>query len=211
MNAALHVFQQAWPAGVLLIAVGFSVCLAMGTKPYVRFYLRLAAAFYVSWAVTVLAPPLEIAIRPIATTTALSALCLSVFASFRRPPGAGVVWGVMGGAVMSGVLAAVFGEALITVLSQTIAVVTMLGISRRGVLRFSGPSLQLAGGTGALTAGLCMLLVPNPAGMTGPFLFSAAGLLGVCLAVARISDTLPPRTKDAERKGSRQAKNLPTR
>ena len=179
-----------WYACLLFAAAGIVWCIAMGTKPAVRGVLRMACALYASLAVSVVFALAVEAVVPISTTLAAAFLALAAYGSFRRPVGGGVVWGLLGGALLSGIVSAVFGELLLVVLSQAVSLLTMLSICRRGLMRLWAPSIQLALGSLALAGACCTMILPNRGGIEGGCLFCTAGLLGVSLAVARISDTL---------------------
>lgn len=188
-----NVADPLWPALVLLVAAVMAWWLALGARRTARLYVRLAAALEAALAIaagTNLAP---LVLAPL--TVALSAVLLAfaAHASFRRPAsplfaGIGLTVGCA-----AGLAAAFTGATLPAVAPQSIAIVAMLMVARRGLRRLSAPSIELAAGALALLAAAASLLATTPDALVALLLFSAAGLLGVALAVARISDTFVKR------------------
>lgn len=178
-----------WSAGVLLAAAVVAWFVALGAKSGVRPYLRLACAMYGAVTVAVGLDMSVAAVLPIAATLAAAFLALAAYGSFRRPAKPAVTWGLTVGGGVAGIASALFGDMLLVVLSQAVSLLTMLAVSRRGVIRLRGPSILLAVGALSLGAACCTLTIANRIAVDGVCLFTAAGLLGVVLAVARISDT----------------------
>lgn len=179
------------PAGfVLALAVIGAVVLAMGIRPALRWYLHLAAALYTSFAISAIFSIAPAFVAPVAIPAASGALMLATQGAFRHPPSWRSMVLVLGFAFFSGVAVA-FGAALwLAALVQLVTAIVLLIIARRGLLRGRYPSILLACGAVAQMAAACAAVVDVAQALTALALFSAAGLLGVCLAVARISDTI---------------------
>lgn len=190
-----------WYAIVLGAAVAVAWWLAAGTKAGVRLYLRLAAIFYASLAVALALDFAPQFVAPLVCTLATAVLALAAYGSFRRPAKPTVVAALVGGGGLAGLVSAFLGEMLFSVLWQFVSLASILVISRRGLIRLSAPSIQLATGAVALFAAASALVLQNRAALQGLTLFSAAGLLGVTLAVARISDTFV-RRQGEDRRGA---------
>jgi len=194
-----------WYSAVLAFATAAAWLLAAGTRPLVRRYLRLAAACNISLAISTAFAIAPIAVAAIATTLTAAFLALAAYASFRRPARPAATAFVLIGAGLAGIGSAFGGAVLPAVVTQLFSILFLLIVSRRGLMRLRAPSLQLAAGGLALFGASCALVLQDKKASMAVVLFSAAGLLGCSLAVARISDTFvkrrrrPPRTNETER------------
>lgn len=179
------------PAGfVLALAVAGAVLLAAGIRPVLRGYIHLAAALYAAFAVAALFAVAPAFVAPVAATGASAALMLATQGAFRHPAKRRAAVPVLCVAFAAGVAVA-YGAALwLAALTQILAALVLLIISWRGLLRGRYPSILLAFGAVALMAAACASAANTPEAVTAQALFGAAGLTGVGLAVARISDTI---------------------
>lgn len=187
--------ETLWFAVLLCCTCGLTWLLASGTRPLTRTLMRLAATLYLVLAVSAPIPRMY-PMALMAPTLGLPALALAVQASFRHPPRLQTILGIFAvSAVLS--LAAVIADLPgLIIPPQMFAALAVLGIARKGCLRLSAPSLMLAAGALAMFAAEAALLSDLADGMAGALIFSAAGLLGLSLAVTRISDTFVPDTRD---------------
>lgn len=180
-------------AAVLLFATVAAWLIAAGVRVQARGYLRLAAVLDAGLAVSVGTGIAPAAIAPLTGTLATVLMALAVHTSFRRsvrPAFSGLLLAV---ACCCAIGAAYSGEALPALAPQFAAVLAMLVIARRGLARLRAPSILLAAASLSRFAGMCALVATDDRAMVAVMLFSAAGLLGVTLAVARISDTFVKR------------------
>jgi hypothetical protein len=178
-----------WFAAVLLLAALASGLVAAGTRGEVRAYLRFAAALAAALALAAGFDIAPVAVAPISATLGAALLAFAVYASFRRSPPPRFAAGALALAALAGIAAAFTGETVLAIVPQLVCILALFGISRRGLRRLRAPSIQLAAGAAALLAGVAVQAALSGAGMMALLLFWAAGLLGVTLSVARISDT----------------------
>lgn len=189
-----------WPAIVLLLSAVIAWLLAAGARRAARGFLRLAAALQAGLAIfACVAGMVSMVLAPLTCALASVLLGFAVQASFRRPSGAVFATLALVVCCMAGLGAAFSGEALPAIVPQIAAIVAMLVVSRRGLRRLSAPSIQLAAGALALLAAAASLSGHDTNALQALLLFSAAGLLGITLAVARISDTFVKKRSPARR------------
>jgi hypothetical protein len=169
--------------------------LAAGTRYAVRGYVRAAAALYMAVALAVVFAFVPATVAPLVASLGPVLLAFAVYASFRHPTGAGFAATAIAAAGFAGIAAAVSGVAAFALVPQFVGIAVMLAISRRGLVRLNATGIQLAAGSAALFAAACSLILPGMEGRVAFLLFSAAGLLGVSLAVAGISDTFVKRRR----------------
>ncbi len=182
---------------VLGLAALLAVIVTRSARPASRSYLQFAALIYLALAIAD-----EIAIvLPGATTSAFAdavtfvacalapvALSLSLFATFEHPPKSWIATVFLSLALLCAIGAAMAGVEVLSFAPLSASVFTMLALSlRRWRLERRGP-------LHAVIAALCFLVAAasgasgGAAGRTGLALFSAAGILGISLALARRSN-----------------------
>lgn len=191
-------FDAVWFAAVLAFGAAAAWIIAKGARPTARDYLRFAAALYATLAVSAILKLSPGAVAAIVATLGQASIALGVHASFRRPPRPGIAALALAGACIMGIGAAATGEIVLAVLPQLLCALVMLAISRRGLKRLRAPSIQLAAGAAALMAASCSLVSEDQNAFMALLLFSAAGILGTSLAVARISDTFVKRRRKTQ-------------
>lgn len=186
-------------AAVLFLAAIAAWLIAIGVRSRARDYLRLAAVLDAGLAVGVGLDVAPTAIAPLTGTLATVLMAVAVYASFRRPVRPVPASLMLATACAAAIGAAYSGEALPALAPQLAAVAVMLAIARRGLMRLRAPSILLAVGGLSRFAAACALVSKDEKAMVALLLFSAAGLLGVALAVARISDTFVKRHRQRRR------------
>jgi hypothetical protein len=184
-----------WFAPILLLSAVAVWLLAAGARVNARGYLRLAAVMEAALAAGEGLRIAPTAVAPLACTLAVVLLAFAVHASFRRPAKPGVAALILTATLLSAVGAAYSGEVLPAVAPQVVGVAAILAIARRGLMRLRGPSIQLTAGGVALFAASCALVSTDADAPSALLLFSAAGHLGIALAVVRISDTFVKRRR----------------
>lgn len=191
-------------AAMLALAAVAVVVLATGTRISVRVYLHLSAALAFALALAVLLGLAPRTVSWIVLPVCCVALSLATKAGFRHPAKPATAVTLLLLFFVTGVSAAFGGPVWFAALPALAAVFSMFVIARRGVLAGRGPSLLLAAGGGALGAAMLSVAAetlaagplwpaagwPGPGVLIAPVLFLAAGLMGITLAVAKISDTL---------------------
>ncbi len=169
--------------------------LAAGTRYAVRGYVRAAAALYLAAMLAVVFTIVPATVASLVAALGPVFLAFAVYASVRHPAGAGFVAAALAAAGIAGIASAVSGAMAFALVPQFAGIAVMLAVSRRGLVRLTATGIQLAAGSAALFAAACALISPGAEGMSAFLLFSAAGLLGVSLAVAGISDTFVKRRR----------------
>ncbi|MDE1985989.1 MAG: hypothetical protein KGL56_09275 [Alphaproteobacteria bacterium] len=183
-------------AVVLALAAAASWIATKSARPVIRLYLRFACVLYAALAVSALSHIAPDAVAVMVTTLAVALLALSVFASLRRTPKPAFAAMLLAGACAVGIWSAAIGVVPLAVIPQAICLVAVLTIARRGLMR--RPGVHLVSGAAALLAASCSLLAPDPRAFIALLLFSAAGLLGVVLALARSSEIPVDEQRDAD-------------
>ncbi len=171
-------------AAVLALSAAAAWMTAKGARPASRLYLRFACVFFVALAASAFAGVAPEAVALIATTLATALLMLAAAAGFRsavKPPAAASVLAL---ACAGGIWSAASGAMAPAVVLQVFCLLVMIALAVRE--RRSGLRLGLA--SAALLAAACSLLVENSLAFVALLLFSAAGLLGTTLALARASE-----------------------
>jgi hypothetical protein len=184
-----------WFSAVLAFAAAAAAILSAGARPHVRPYVRIAATAFAALAFAALSGIAPVAVAPIAGALGTPALALAVYSSFRRPVRRIGGVGTLAVCAAFGVGAAFGAEMRVSAVTQLLAVLAMLLIARRGLMRLRAPSILLAAGSLSLLSAASALVSKDAAAFPALLLFSSAGLLGVSLAVARISDTFVRRQR----------------
>ncbi|MBU6297317.1 MAG: hypothetical protein KGJ79_07830 [Alphaproteobacteria bacterium] len=183
-------------AAVLALAAAAAWIATKGVRPVIRLYLRFACVLYAALAASVLLRVAPHAVAVMVATLAVALLTLAAFAGLRRTPKPGFAAMLLAGACAAGIWSAATGMIALAVVPQAVCLVAVLTIAHRAPLR--RPGLHLVLGAGALFAASCSLLAGDSCAFIALLLFSAAGLLGVVLALARASEILI----DQQRAGS---------
>lgn len=191
-----------WPAILLLLAAPAAWLLAAGARHEARGYLRMAAALQAALAVAAAFDLSAMILAPLTAGLSAVLLAFAVQTSFRRPVGTVFSSLALTASCLAGIGASFSGELLPALLPQLAAVAVMLFIARRGLRRLSAPGIQLTAGALALLAAACSMLAKGEAALPALLMFSTAGLLGIALAVARISDTFVQRRRPHARRGA---------
>jgi hypothetical protein len=179
---------------VLGLAALLAAIVARGSRPSSRSYLHFAAVIYLALSVAdevaIIWPgaPMSAfadAVTFVACALAPVALALSLFATFEHPPKAWAAALLLSLAFFCALAAAMSGFEILSFAPLSAAVFAMLALSaRRWRLERTGPFH-------AIIAALCFLIAAasgasgGAMGRTGLALFSAAGILGISLALAR--------------------------
>jgi hypothetical protein len=194
-----------------MAVLGFAALLAAivtrSARPASRSYLHFAAVIYLALAV---ADEIAIALPGTATSAfadavtyvacalAPVALSLSLFATFERPPKSWIAAVFLLLALLCAIGAAMSGVEVLSFAPLSASVFVMLALSlRRWRIEQRGPFH-------AIISSVCFLVAAasgasgGAAGRTGLALFSAVGILGIALALARRSHApvAEKRTKD---------------
>ncbi len=170
-------------AVVLALAAAAAWIATDGARPVIRLYLRFACVLYAALAASTLSRIAPDAVAVMVATLAVALLSLAVFASLRRTPKPAFAAALLAGACAAGIWSAAIGVVALAVIPQVVCLVAVLVIARRGLMR--RPGVHLVFGAVALLAASCSLLAKDPHAFMALLLFSAAGLLGVVLALAR--------------------------
>jgi hypothetical protein len=192
---------------VLGLAALLAVIVTRGARPASRSYLQFAAVIYLALAV---ADEISIVLPGTATSAfadavtfvvcalAPVALSLSLFATFEHPPRSWIASLFLSLALFCAIGAAMSGIEILSFAPLAASVFMMLALAmRRWRIERLGPFH-------AVIAALCFLIAAasdaggGALGRTGLALFSAAGILGISLALARRSHApvAEARTKD---------------
>jgi hypothetical protein len=179
---------------VLGLSAILAAIVARGARPSSRSYLHFAAVIYLALAVAdeiaivlPVAATLADAVTFVACALAPAALALSLFATFEHPPKSWVAALLLSLAFVCALGAAMSGIEMLSFAPLSAAVFAMLALSvRRWRLERQGPFH-------AVIAASCFLVAAasgasgGAMGRTGLALFSAAGILGISVALARRS------------------------
>jgi hypothetical protein len=181
---------------VLGLAALLAAIVTRGARPASRSYLQFAAVIYLALAIAdeiaIVLPGTATsafadAVTSVACALAPVALSLSLFATFEHPPKSWAATVFLLLALVCAMGAAMSGMEVLSFAPLSASVFAMLALSlRRWRLEQRGP-------LHAVIAALCFLVAAasgasgDAAGRTGLALFSAAGLLGISLALARRS------------------------
>jgi len=190
---------------VLGLAALLSAIVMRGARPASRSYLHFAAVLYLALAaadeiaiVFAQVAGFADAVTLVVSAMAPVALALSLFASFEHPPKSWAATVFLLLALACAIGAAMTGAAVLSFAPLSASVFAMLALSlRRWRIEQRGPFH-------AILSALCFLIAAasgasgGAMGRTGLALFSAAGILGISLALARRSrpPVTEPRAKD---------------
>ena len=173
-------------AAVLALAAAAAWMTAKGARSASRLYLRFACVLYAALAASALAGVAPEAVAEIATTLAVALLMLAAYASWRRAAKPLPAASVLTMACAGGIWSAASGAMAPAVVLQVCCLFVMIALAGRGSGR--RPGIRLALAAAALLAASCSLLAENSLAFVALLLFSAAGLLGTALALARVSE-----------------------
>jgi hypothetical protein len=192
---------------VLGLAALLAAIITQSARPSSRSYLQFAAVIYLALAVAdeiaIVLPgsatsAFADAVTFVACALAPVALSLSLFATFEHPPKSWIATLFLSLALVCAIGAAMTGVEVLSFAPLSASVFAMLALSlRRWRIEQRGP-------LHAIIAASCFLVAAasgasgGAAGRTGLALFSAAGILGISLALARRSNATvaQKRTKD---------------
>jgi len=167
-----------------------------GARPASRLYLRFACVLYAALAASALAGIAPEAVAEIATTLATALLMLAAYTSFRGPARPLPAASVLAAACAAGIWSAASGAMAPAIVVQIICLFVMIALARRGLWR--RPSILLVLAAAALLAASCSLLVEDSQAFVALLLFSAAGLLGTAVSLARNSEILVEQRRAAD-------------
>ena len=171
---------------------------ANGARPPSRLYLHFACVLYAALAAGALAGIAPQAVGAIATTLAAALLMLAAFASFRRAPKPLPAAAILAAACVAGIWSAASGAMALAVALQVFCQFVMVALARRGFAQWRRQSIHLALAAAALLAASCSLLVEDSRAFVALLLFSAAGLLGTALSLARNSEIFVEKPREAD-------------
>jgi hypothetical protein len=178
---------------VLGLAAVLSIIVTRSARPASRSYLQLAAVIYLALAVAdeiaivmagVTTSAFADAVTFVACALAPVALSLSLFATFEHPPKSWIASVFLLLALACAIAAAMSGIEVLSFAPLIASVFAMLALSARRWRLEQGGTLH------AVIASLCFLVAAasdasgGAMGRTGLALFSAAGILGISLALA---------------------------
>jgi hypothetical protein len=179
---------------VLGLAALLAVIVARSARPASRSYLQFAAVIYLALAVAdeiaivfPSAAPFADAVTFVACALAPVALSLSLFATYEHPPKSWIAAVLLSLALFCAIGAAMSGIEVLSFAPLSASVFAMLALSAR---RWR---TRRRGAFHAVLAALCFLVAAasgasgGAMGRTGLALFSAAGILGISLTLARRS------------------------
>jgi hypothetical protein len=175
-------------AAFLLGAVSISVWfLAAGAHPAARVHLRFASMLFAALgAASAIAPPLADEIALIVEAIALPVLAFAACAGFRKPMAPLPATMLLGIVCLGGLASAATGVVAFALAPAALSAEAILLISARQFDAARFPSVQ------AMLSALALLASASSftlGGTTADYLlFSAAGLLGVTLALSRVSN-----------------------
>ena len=174
-------------AAVLALAAAAAWIAAGAAPARCRTYLRFACVLYTALAISAamnLAPAASAQIVMPLAGAALALAAYGAFAGAAKPVFAALI---LSTACLAGIWSAASGESLPAVLVQSLCLIAMLMVARKVFLNWRAPNLYLALGGLALLAALCAAQLNGKSPFMALLLFSAAGLLGTALALARVS------------------------
>ena len=183
---------------VLALAAAASWLTANGARPSSRLYLHFACVLYAALAASALAGIAPQAVGTIATTMATALLMLAAFASFRRAPKPLPAAVILAAACVAGIWSAASGATAPAVVLQVFCQFVIVALARRGFAPWRRESIHLALAAASLLAASCSLLVEDMRAFMALLLFSAAGLLGTTLSLARNSEIFVEESRDAD-------------
>lgn len=185
-------------AAVLALAAVMAWIAAKGVPLRTRIYLRFACTLYAALAASAAANFAPAAAAEIIAPLAVSALAIAAYATFRGTVSA--LWAslVMAAACLAGLWSAANAQSTPSDVVQSLCVIAMVAIAKRGVFRGQASSIYLALGALAFLAALCARLSGEQTSFMALLLFSAAGLLGSVLAQARRSYFFLKKRRKAE-------------
>lgn len=190
----MTVIPDAAFAVVLLLASLFAILVAQRARAFARDYLRFAAALYAALAcadlIALFQPQISTSFLANAVTLLVSALApvalaLAAASAFARRPhtALAILFLVLGFAC--GLVAALTNTALLGFVPLFAAVCVMLALAARAWRTGRRPVLHAVLGALALLLGAAAYMAGSSSGRTALALFSAAGLTGLSLALAR--------------------------
>ncbi len=175
-------------AVVLGLAAAVGWIAARAAAPLSRIYLRFACVLYAALAAGVAMNIAPEAAARIVMPLATAALALAAYGAFRAAPKPVLAALVLSGACLAGLWSAASGHNAVSDLAQGLCLITLLTLARQGFLAWRAPKLYLALGALAFLAALAAAQSDDKTSFTALLLFSAAGLLGTALALARASE-----------------------
>jgi hypothetical protein len=171
---------------VLALAAAAAWIAARGVAARIRIYLRFACVLYATLALAIatnIAPAAQI-VPPLA----VAALAVGVSAMFRGKLEPAIAAVVLAGACLAGIWSAANGQSGPADVVQCLCLIAMFAAAKRGFTSARASAFYLAFAGMAFLAALCSRLADDTA--SASLLFSAAGLLGTALAMARGSEFL---------------------
>lgn len=175
---------------VMLLAAAVAGWLAVAgapleTRAYARFACMLYAALAVSGAAEL---QLALSVTLIVSASAPMLLAFAVRFAFRGPVVSPLTIAVLVAVCGSGIVAAATGIALLAFAPLFVSVLTMIAISLRRFGDLRARAIQTIAAACAILAGASAFVAGGARAEPALFLFSAAGLLGLCLALAPRSE-----------------------
>jgi hypothetical protein len=189
----------------MLLAAAVAGWLAVaGASWSTRTYARFACAFYAALAVTSFtAWQLALSVTLIVSASAPAFLALASRFAFRGPVAPAFVAAILIAACVAGIAAAATGIALLAFAPLLFSIVAMIAISLRCFRDQRARAIQLIAASCSLLAGASALAAGGAQAEPALFLFSAAGLLGISLALA------PRSSLVVEQKGAHDLRTAP--
>ncbi len=175
---------------IMLFAAAVAGWLAVTDSPAeTRAYARLACVLYAALAASGAAgPQLALSVALIVSASAPVLLAFAVRFAFRGPIAAPLIAAMLVVTSVAGMTAAATGIALLAFAPLLVSVLAMIAIGLRRFSDMRARAIQTIAAACAILAGASALAAGGASAEPALFLFSAAGLLGVCLALAPRSD-----------------------
>jgi hypothetical protein len=171
---------------VMLFAAALAGWLAVtGAAGEARAYSRFACVLYAALASASMAgPQVALSVTLIISAVAPVLLALSLRFSFRGAVAVRLVATILAAVSVAGIAAAATGIAILAFAPLLFSVIAMIAMSLRGFSDGRGRAMQTIAGACALLAGASAFAAGGVGAEPALLLFSAAGLLGLCLALA---------------------------
>jgi hypothetical protein len=207
-TSRMVLFVETAFAGTLGLSALLSAHSASRARPAARAYGRFAAILYgvlaipdPGGALIGSSPSNALADTPAAMVSALApaALALALYAAFESPPRTAIAACVLVSAAVTGILSVATGALSVAFAASIAAACAMLVLGLRHWRRDRNTTMQALAGAGALLAGAAAFATGDAEGRIALVLFSAAGLLGLSLALAKPSNAL---VEDAAARGT---------
>jgi hypothetical protein len=175
---------------VMLLAASIAGWIAVADgPPAARAYVRFACVLYAALAAaSAIGAQLAGAVTLIVSACAPVLLAIAHRIVFRAPVAASIAASVLVVGCIAGMTAAATNIAVLSFAPLSVSVLVIIANSLRDFSDRRGPAIQAIASAAALLAGASAFAAGGEAAQPALILFSAAGLLGIALALAPRSD-----------------------